>query len=192
MSTSNKNSSNSFDLLEQIHKDGFGDSYLDLDDDDATVAGANLGPPSLTRITFKVPGDKMAKDKPKAILLAAKEVIDCLQVEFPSVKLLPWKTEEVTPLSNCKGSLPTDPKLAETFLFFLGSLPNKTASFVYSSNMTPPLQKRILQSLVEQTLISPEYSFSIPHNLTLSNPRSLVFLLDLPLRWHPPLFLAKY
>jgi len=114
MSTSNTNSSNSFDLLEQIHKDGFGDSYLDLDDDDATVAGANVCPPSLTHITFKVPGDEMAKDKPKAILLAAKEVIDCLQVEFP---LLPWKTEEVTPLSNCKGSLPTDPKLAETFLF---------------------------------------------------------------------------
>ena len=44
--------------------------------------------------TFKVPGDELA------ILLAAKEVIDCLQVEFSSVKLLPWKTQEVATLTN--------------------------------------------------------------------------------------------
>jgi hypothetical protein len=117
MSSSNINSSNSFDLLEQIHNDGFGVSYTDIDDDDATVAGTNIRGPSLTRITFKVPGDELAKDKAKAILILAKEVIDCLQVEFPSVKLLPWKTEEVTPLSNFKASLPTDPKIAEAFLF---------------------------------------------------------------------------
>ena len=117
MSTTNATLSNSFDLLEQIHKDGFEECDPDLDEDDATVPGANVVPPSLTRITFKVPGNEMAKDKPKAILLAAKEVIDCLQVEFPLVKLLPWKTEEATTLSNIKGSLPTNPKLAETFLF---------------------------------------------------------------------------
>jgi len=80
MSTANATPSKSFNLLELIHEDGFGEYDPDLDEDDATVPGANLVPPSLTRITFKVPGDEMAKDKSKAILLAAKEVIDCLQV----------------------------------------------------------------------------------------------------------------
>ena len=66
MSSSNINSSTSFNLLEQIHNVGFGVSYPDIDDDDATVASTNIRGPSLTRITFKVPGDELAKDKTKA------------------------------------------------------------------------------------------------------------------------------
>ena len=117
MSTSNTNPSNSFTLLELIQNEGFVDSDPDIDEDDATVAGTNTQKLSLTRITFKVPSDELAKDKAKSILISAKEIIDCLQVEFPSVKLLPWKTDDVTPLSNIQDDLPTDPKIAEAFLF---------------------------------------------------------------------------
>ena len=90
---------NSFTLLEQFHKDGIeADPVLDEDDEDdtATIPGSNAAPPSYTRITFKITLDDLAKDKPKATILKAKEIIDCLQVAFPSVKLLPWKTEEPT------------------------------------------------------------------------------------------------
>jgi len=113
----------------------------------------------------------MATDKPKAILLAAKEVIDCLQVEFPSVKLLPWKTEEVTPFSNCKGSLPTDPKLAETFLFgFSRFFAKQNGIFRLLLQHDSSIAKEDFAEFGRAKLISPEYSFSIPHNLTLSNP----------------------
>ena len=117
MSTSNINSANSFTLLELIQNEGFVDSDPDIEKDDATVTGANTQKLSLTRITFKVPSDELAKDKAKSILILAQEIIDCLQVEFPSVKLLPWKTDDVTPLSNIQDDLPTDPKITEAFLF---------------------------------------------------------------------------
>jgi len=55
--------------------------------------------------------DNLAKDKPKATILKAKEIIDCLQVA-----LLPWKTEEVDIHTNIVDSLPTDPKIAEAYL----------------------------------------------------------------------------
>jgi len=107
---------NSFTLLEQFHKYGVEDDLVLDKDDAATIQGLNAAPPSYTRITFKTPMDELAKDKPKATLLKAKESIDCLQVPLSSVKILPWKTEEVDIHTNILDSLPTDPKIAEAFL----------------------------------------------------------------------------
>jgi len=79
---------NSFTLFEQFHKDGVeGDVVLD-EDDAATIQGSNAAPPpSYTRITFRTPMDKLAKDKPKATLLKAKEIIDCLQEALEEVDI---------------------------------------------------------------------------------------------------------
>jgi len=179
MSTANTTPSNSFDLLEQIHKDGFEECEPDLDEDDATVPGANVVPPSLTRITFKVPGDEMAKDKPKAILLAAKEVIDCLQVEFPSVKLLPWKIEEVTTLSNIKGSLPTNPKLAETFLFGYSRFfakPNGIFHLLLQHDSS--IAKEDIAEFGRANINQPRVQFLNPSQSDTIQPTTLGFLTD--------------
>jgi len=72
---------NSFTLLEQFHKDGIeADPVLDEDDEDdtATIQGSNAAPPSYTRITFKITLDDLAKDKPKATILKAKEILSPL------------------------------------------------------------------------------------------------------------------
>jgi rRNA maturation protein Nop10 len=174
--------SNSFDLLKEFFNDDVENENETITDqdaeaDDATMNGSNKSSPSLTRITFKVPADELAKDKAKAILLVAKEVLDCFQAEFPTMKLLPWKTENVSPLSCTRKSLPTDPKLAESFLFGYSRFFAKPSGiFRVLFQHDSPIAREEIEEFAKLNINQPRIQFLQPAQSDAIQPTILGFL----------------
>ena len=180
MSSAPTTSNNSFDLLKAFFAD---DAEMestidfDIDADDATMHGSNKSPPGLTRISFKVPADELAKDKPKAILVVAKEVLDCFQTEFPSMKLLPWKTTEVSPLSCTRKSLPLDPKLAESFLFgYSRFFAKPSGMFRVLFQHDSPVAREEIEEFAKLNINQPRIQFLQPAQSDAIQPTILGFL----------------
>ena len=180
MSTTSTAPTNSFELLKEFFADNTDSEPIIEDEtnaDDATTHGSNKSPPSLTRITFKVPADELAKDKPKAILLVAKEVLDCFQSEFPSMKLLPWKTKCVSPISSTKKSLPLDPKLAESFLLGYSRFFAKPSGiFRVLFQHDTPVAREEIEEFAKQNINQPRIQFLQPAQSDAIQPTILGFL----------------
>jgi hypothetical protein len=180
MSITSTAPTNSFDLLKAFFADDVDSEPISEDEtnaDDATTHGSNKSSPSLTRITFKVPADELAKDKPKAILVVAKEVLDCFQMEFPSMKLLPWKTKEVSPTSGTTKSLPLDPKLAESFLFGYSRFFAKPSGiFRVLFQHDTPVAREEIEQFAKLNINQPRIQFLQPAQSDAIQPTILGFL----------------
>jgi len=93
------------------------------------------------------------------------------------MKLLPWKTEEVSPLSCTRKSLPTDPKLAESFLFGYSRFFAKPSGiFRVLFQHDSPVAREEIEEFAKLNINQPRLQFLKPAQSDAIQPTILGFL----------------